>query len=70
MISNPKSFFYVLFQYVQIAIYYFVSSMKKFREETISGDQKSKEQQFKEGPQSAYGYGGKFGVQKDRFGSC
>lgn len=40
--------------------------MKKFREETIIGDDCNKKKLYEEGPKSSYGYGGKFGVEKDR----
>lgn len=42
--------------------------MKKLIEETTVEDAKTKERQAADGPKAAYGYGGKFGVQKDRWG--
>jgi cortactin len=41
--------------------------MKKLIEETTVEDAKTKEKQLADGPKAAYGYGGKFGVQQDRF---
>lgn len=41
--------------------------MKKLIEETTVEDAKTKEKQLADGPKAAYGYGGKFGVQQDRW---
>lgn len=43
------------------------SSMNKLRAETAEADAVLKQKQLEEGPQAAFGYGGKFGVQTDRF---
>ncbi|XP_042225696.1 src substrate cortactin-like isoform X9 [Homarus americanus] len=40
--------------------------MTKYREETLNADAELKRVQQEEGPKASYGYGGKFGVQKDR----
>lgn len=42
------------------------ASMKKYREEVISCDAETKKKELESGPKASYGYGGKFGVQKDR----
>jgi cortactin len=41
--------------------------MNKLREETAEADAILKQKQLEEGPKAAFGYGGKFGVQTDRF---
>ena len=41
--------------------------MKQFREDTLNADAQIKEKQMQDGPKSSYGYGGKFGVEKDRW---
>ena len=41
--------------------------MKQFREDTINADAEIKKKMLDEGPKASYGYGGKFGVQDDRF---
>lgn len=41
--------------------------MKKLIEETTVEDAKTKEKMLADGPKAAYGYGGKFGVQQDRY---
>jgi hypothetical protein len=41
--------------------------MNKLRAETAEADAVLKQKQLDEGPQAAFGYGGKFGVQTDRF---
>jgi hypothetical protein len=43
------------------------SSMNKLRAETAEADAVLKQKQLEEGPQAAVGYGGKFGLQADRF---
>jgi len=40
--------------------------MNKLREEVAKSDAEVKKKQAEDGPKAAYGYGGKFGVQKDR----
>ena len=40
--------------------------MKQFREDTITADASIKQKEMEDGPKSSYGYGGKFGVEKDR----
>lgn len=40
--------------------------MAALRRETEEADKKKKEEQFLSGPNASYGYGGKFGVEKDR----
>lgn len=40
--------------------------MNRLREEVAESDAFQKKKQLQEGPNSAYGYGGKFGIQKDR----
>jgi cortactin len=42
-------------------------SMNKLRAETAEADAILKQKQLEEGPKAAFGYGGKFGVQTDRF---
>jgi cortactin len=44
--------------------------MNKLRSETAEADAVLKQKQLEEGPQAAFGYGGKFGVQTDRMDSC
>lgn len=44
-----------------------LSSMNKLRAETAEADAILKQKQLEDGPQAAFGYGGKFGVQTDRF---
>ena len=41
--------------------------MNKLREETATSDAVIKQKQADDGPKAAYGYGGKFGVQADRY---
>ncbi len=40
--------------------------MNELREEVARADALKKKKQLEEGPKAAFGYGGKFGVQKDR----
>ncbi|XP_024083602.1 src substrate cortactin isoform X5 [Cimex lectularius] len=40
--------------------------MKKLREEVAASDAIQKKKQQEEGPKAAFGYGGKFGIEKDR----
>ena len=40
--------------------------MDKFREETMNADAEIKKTELETGPKASYGYGGKFGVEKDR----
>lgn len=40
--------------------------MEKLRRETEEADKLKKQKQFDEGPNASFGYGGKFGVEKDR----
>lgn len=40
--------------------------MEKLRRETEEADAQKKKKELIEGPNPAFGYGGKFGVQKDR----
>ena len=40
--------------------------MDKFREETMNADAETKKKNLQDGPSASYGYGGKFGVEKDR----
>lgn len=41
--------------------------MKKLREEVAASDAIQKKKQLDEGPKAAFGYGGKFGIQTDRW---
>lgn len=41
--------------------------MKQYREDTINADAEFKRQEQEQGPKASYGYGGKFGVQADRW---
>ena len=41
-------------------------SMKQLRQQVSLEDKAEKQKQFEEGPKASYGYGGQFGVQKDR----
>lgn len=43
--------------------------MNKLREETAQGNELAKQKQKAELPNASYGYGGKFGVEKDRMDS-
>lgn len=40
--------------------------MKSLRENVAKDHTNLKNKEFEEGPKASYGYGGKFGVQKDR----
>lgn len=40
--------------------------MKEYREQAIIADAEIKRKESEQGPKASYGYGGKFGVQKDR----
>lgn len=40
--------------------------MAKLRRETEEADKLKKQKQLEEGPNASFGYGGKFGVEKDR----
>ena len=40
--------------------------MNEYREEAMKGDAQTKQMELETGPKSSYGYGGKFGVEKDR----
>lgn len=40
--------------------------MNQLRDEVTKADKIQKKKQMEEGPQAAFGYGGKFGVQSDR----
>jgi len=42
--------------------------MSQLREEVTKAHEVQKKKEMEEGPQAAYGYGGKFGVQSDRYG--
>lgn len=44
--------------------------MEKLRKETEEADALKKKKELSEGPNPSFGYGGKFGVQKDRMDSC
>lgn len=41
--------------------------MSKLREQTAKEDLELKKKLMADGPQASYGYGGKFGVQADRY---
>jgi len=43
--------------------------MKQLIHDTTVGDAQTKEKQLADGPKAAFGYGGKFGVQEDRYTS-
>lgn len=43
-----------------------VLSLKKLREQVSIDDKENKRKEFDQGPKASAGYGGKFGVQKDR----
>jgi len=43
--------------------------MDKLREETSRGNDLAKQKQMSEQPNASYGYGGKFGIEKDRMDS-
>jgi hypothetical protein len=50
-----------------VCLFYILSlSLKKLRREVSQDDAQYKQQQFDAGPKASEGYGGKFGVQKDR----
>jgi hypothetical protein len=49
-----------------ISIVIHFCSMKQFREETVNADAQLKLAELNSGPKASYGYGGKFGVEKDR----
>lgn len=40
--------------------------MEKLRRETEEADKLKKQKQLEEGPNASFGYGGKFGIEKDR----
>lgn len=40
--------------------------MEKLRKETEEADKLKKKKELSEGPNASFGYGGKFGVEKDR----
>jgi len=40
--------------------------MSQLREEVTKAHEIQKKKEMEEGPQAAFGYGGKFGVQSDR----
>lgn len=40
--------------------------MEKLRRETEEADKLKKKKELSEGPNASFGYGGKFGVEKDR----
>jgi len=42
--------------------------MSQLREEVTKAHEVLKKKEMEEGPQAAFGYGGKFGVQSDRYG--
>jgi hypothetical protein len=54
---------------VPVFMFLYFCSMNKLREETAEADAILKQKQFEEGPKAAFGYGGKFGVQRDRLAS-
>ena len=41
-------------------------SMKALREDVMTDDKNDADKRAESGPKASYGYGGKFGVQKDR----
>ena len=41
-------------------------SMKQLRQQVSLEDKAEKQKQFEEGPKASFGYGGQFGVPKDR----
>lgn len=41
--------------------------MSQLREEVTKAHEVQKKKEMEEGPQAAFGYGGKFGVQSDRY---
>lgn len=43
--------------------------MNALREQTAKEDAEQKKKVMSQGPQASYGYGGKFGVQMDRYSS-
>ena len=45
---------------------YNIYSMKQLRQQVSMEDKAEKKKQYDEGPKASYGYGGEFGVQKDR----
>lgn len=59
---------FILFYIMHFVLYYtFVFySMDKLRRETEESDAQKKKKAFEEGPNASFGYGGKFGVEKDR----
>lgn len=46
--------------------FFFIQSINELRQNVTSDHSKLKKDEFDKGPQSSYGYGGKFGVEKDR----
>lgn len=59
----------VISSYVNFLFNYscIVFSMTKLREEVELADAARKKKEHEDGPKAAYGYGGKFGVQADRY---
>lgn len=43
--------------------------MNKLREEVTQADAMKKKKELETGPRAAFGYGGKFGVESDRYAS-
>ena len=54
----------IWYRYKLILFVYF--SINKLREQVETDHAKVKQKEQEEGPKASYGYGGKFGVQKDR----
>lgn len=51
---------------VFVIFHIFVHSMNALREQTAKEDAEMKKKVMESGPQASHGYGGKFGVEKDR----
>lgn len=52
--------------YNDVSVTFFCSSIHTLRENVSQEHQSLKEQELQLGPQASHGYGGKFGVEKDR----
>ena len=49
-----------------ISFYVLLLSLKDLRERVQADDAQKKKTEYDAGPKASYGYGGEFGVQKDR----
>lgn len=57
---------YYFINVIYFTEYHYLCSMGQLRDEVTKAHEIKKKKDLEEGPQAAYGYGGKFGVQSDR----